>query len=443
MTSYVSNDELLFAQLLLNFIQESPSSFHAVEGVKKMLVPQGFQELPFKEKWSLMPGGKYYVTRNDSALIAFVLGEGLPEQYGFHLIGAHTDSPSFHVKPLPEISVEGHYLKLNVETYGGPILNTWLDRPLSIAGRIILRGESPFSPHTKLFRSDRPLLVIPNLAIHLNRKVNEGFELNKQKDMLPLLTQITEGLEKEGVLIRHLAKALQCPLEDILDFDLFLYEYEKGCIVGLQQEFISSGRLDDLAMIHAGTWALAKAKPSLITQVLACFDHEECGSTSKQGAASPFLSHVLERILLALKKDREEYFQALAHSFFISADMAHALHPNAGEKLDPVNRPVLNGGPVVKISANQSYTTDAESAAVFTALCQRAGVPVQRFVNRSDERGGSTIGPISSTHLDLRSVDIGNPVLAMHSARELGGVKDHLAIANVFVEFYQWKLRNG
>jgi len=390
-----------------------------------------------------MPGGKYYVTRNDSALIAFVVGEGLPEQYGFHLIGAHTDSPSFRIKPLPEISVEGHYLKLNVETYGGPILNTWLDRPLSIAGRIILRGESPFSPHTKLFRSDRPLLVIPNLAIHLNRKVNEGFELNKQKDMLPLLTQITEGLEKEGVLIRHLAKTLQCPLEDILDFDLFLYEYDKGCIVGLQQEFISSGRLDDLAMIHAGTWALAKAKPSLITQVLACFDHEECGSTSKQGAASPFLSHVLERILLALKKDREEYFQALAHSFFISADMAHALHPNAGEKLDPVNRPVLNGGPVVKISANQSYTTDAESAAVFTALCQRAGVPVQRFVNRSDERGGSTIGPISSTHLDLRSVDIGNPVLAMHSVRELGGVKDHLAIANVFVEFYHWKLLNG
>ena len=437
MTSYINNDEQKFAQLLLDFIQESPTSFHAVESVKHILVPQGFQELPFNEKWSLIPGGKYYVTRNNSALIAFVVGQGVPEKDGFQLIGAHTDSPSFRVKPLPEIAVEGHYLKLNVETYGGPILNTWLDRPLSLAGRIILRGETPFSPQVKLFCSDQPLLVIPNLAIHMNRKVNEGYELNKQKDMLPLLTQITMGLEKEGVLIRHLAKTLQCPHEDILDFDLFLYEYEKGCIVGLQQEFISSGRLDDLAMIHAGAWALAKAKPTLMTQVLACFDHEECGSTSKQGAASPFLAHILERILLAQKKDREAYFQALANSFLISADMAHALHPNSGEKLDPVNRPILNGGPVIKISANQSYTTDAESAAVFTALCQRAGVPVQKFVNRSDERGGSTIGPISSTHLDIRSVDIGNPILAMHSIRELGGVKDHLAIANVFSEFYK------
>lgn len=437
MTSYLNNDEQQFAQLLLDFIQDSPTSFHAVEEVKKILVPQGFQELPFKEKWSLIPGGKYFVTRNNSAIIAFVVGEGIPEKYGFHLIGTHTDSPSFRVKPMPEISVEGHYLKLNVETYGGPILNTWLDRPLSLAGRIILRGDSPFSPQVNLFRSDHPLLVIPNLAIHMNRKVNEGFELNKQKDMLPLFSQITEGLEKEGVLIRHLAKTLQCPPEDILDFDLFLFEYEKGCFVGLQQEFISSGRLDDLAMTHAGAWALARAKPTLMTQVLACFDHEECGSTSKQGAASPFLSHVLERILLALKKDREAYFQALSHSFLLSADMAHALHPNSGEKLDPVNRPILNGGPVIKISANQSYSTDAESAAIFTALCQRAGVPVQKFVNRSDERGGSTIGPISSTHLDIRSVDIGNPILAMHSVRELGGVKDHLAMANVFSEFYK------
>jgi len=436
MTSFIKEDEQQFGQLLLDFIQESPSSFHAVESVKKMLVPQGFQELAFKEKWSLIPGGKYFVTRNDSALIAFIVGEGPPEKHGFHLIGAHTDSPSFRVKPTPEISVEGHYLKLNVETYGGPILNTWLDRPLSLAGRVILRGKTPFTPQSKLFRSDRPLLVIPNLAIHMNRKVNEGLELNKQKDMLPLLSQITEELEKEGILTHHLAQTLTCLHGDILDFDLFLYDYEKGCFVGLQQEFISSGRLDDLAMIHAGAWAIARAQPTLMTQVLACFDHEECGSTSKQGAASPFLSHVLERMLLALEKGREAYLLALTHSFLISADMAHALHPNSGEKIDPINRPILNGGPVIKISANQNYTTDAESAAIFTTLCQRVGVPVQKFVNRSDERGGSTIGPISSTHLDIRSIDIGNPVLAMHSVRELGGVKDHLAVAKVFSEFY-------
>jgi len=425
--SVITTEELQFALELLDFINQSPSSFHAVESVKRILDLEGFRELPLEEKWSLSQGGKYFVIRNSSALIAFIVGQGEPDLNGFHLIGAHTDSPSFRVKPLSEIPIEGHYLKLNVETYGGPILNTWLDRPLSLAGRIVLRGESPFAPHIKLFRSDRPLLVIPNLAIHMNRKVNEGVELNKQKDMLPLLAQITEDLRKEGILLHHLAEILNCPPEDILDFDLFLYEYEKGCLVGLQQEFISSGRLDDLAMIHAGTWALAKAKPALMTQVLACFDHEECGSTSKQGAASPFLAHVLERILLAQNKDREAYFQALAH----------ALHPNAGEKHDPVNRPILNGGPVIKISANQSYTTDAESSAVFAALCQRAGVQFQKFVNRSDERGGSTIGPISSTHLDIRSVDIGNPILAMHSVRELGGVKDHLAIANVFSEFYK------
>jgi len=434
--SVITTEEHQFALELLNFIDDSPSPFHVVENVTKMLVLQGFRQLPPEEKWSILAGGKYFITRNNSALIAFIVGQGDPATHGFRLLGAHTDSPSFRVKPSSEIAVAG-YLKLNVETYGGPILNTWLDRPLSLAGRVVLRGDSPFAPEIRLFRSDRPLLVIPNLAIHMNRKVNEGLALNKQKDMLPLLTQITEGLEKEGLLIHYLAETLHCSPEDILDFDLFLHDTQVGCFVGLQQEFISSGRLDDLAMIHAGASAIIKAKPALMTQVLACFDHEECGSTSKQGAASPFLAHVLERILLAQQKDRETYFRALANSFLISADMAHALHPNALEKHDPVNHPILNGGPVIKISANQSYTTDAESSAVFTALCQHTGVQVQKFVNRSDERGGSTIGPISSTHLDIRSVDIGNPVLAMHSVRELGGVKDHLAIANVFSTFYE------
>lgn len=437
LTTEIDQKEQQFAQDLLKFIEESPSSFHAVESVKQLLIPNGFQELQPSEKWSLIPGGKYYLTRNDSALIAFVIGLGVPEKHGFRLIGVHTDSPSFRVKPLPDILVDGHYLKLNVETYGGPILNTWLDRPLSLAGRIILRGKTSFSPQIKLFHSEHPLLVIPNLAIHMNRKVNEGIELNKQKDLLPLLAQVTENLQKDGILIKHIAENLHCPPEDILDFDLFLFACDKGCLVGLQQEFISSGRLDDLAMVHAGAFALSQAEPALTTQVLACFNHEECGSTSQQGAASPFLSHVLERILLTQNKDREAYFRALANSFLVSADMAHALHPNAGEKHDPVIRPILNRGPVIKISANQSYTTDAESGAVFTDICQRIGVNVQKFVNRSDERGGSTIGPISSTHLDIRSVDIGNPILAMHSVRELGGVKDHLAIANVFAEFYR------
>lgn len=437
MTTYINTEEKLFAQELLDFIEDSPSSFHVVQSIMRTLLPDGFKELSLKDKWSLVPGGKYFVVRNNSALIAFTVGLGGVENYGFHLIGAHTDSPGFRIKAIPEILVEGRYLKLNVETYGGPILSTWLDRPLSLAGRIILRGKTPFSPQIKLFKSEQPLLVIPNQSIHLNRKINEGYELNKQKDMLPLLAQITEDLHKDKCLLHHLAESMHYSADEILDFDLFLCDSLKGSLVGLQQEYISSGRLDDLAMVHAGVWSLAKSEPGLITNVLACFDHEECGSTSKQGAASPFLSHVLERILLAQEKGREAYFQALASSFYISADMAHALHPNAVEKHDPVNHPVLNGGPVIKLSANQSYTTDAESAAVFSTLCQNAGVPVQMFVNRSDERGGSTIGPISSTHLDILSVDIGNPVLAMHSVRELGGVKDHLAIAKVFSAFYQ------
>jgi aspartyl aminopeptidase len=432
----ITEEEFQFSKELLNFIEESPSSFHTVESIRTSLISSGFTSLNPEETWSIVPKGKYFVTRNNSAIIAFVIGTEGPEKYGFHLIGTHTDSPTFRVKPQSEISVEG-YLKLNVETYGGPILNTWLDRPLSLAGRVILRGASSYKPQIKLLRSEQSILVIPNLAIHMNRKVNEGVELNKQKDLLPLVTQIQDKLEKDGVLLEYLANTLQCAKEDIIDFDLFLYDTQKGCFVGLQQEFISCGRLDDLAMIHAGLSALLNAKTGLATQVLACFDHEECGSTSKQGAASPFLAHVLERILLAQEKGRESYFRALANSFFISADMAHALHPNAGEKHDPIHHPVLNKGPVIKYSANQSYTTDAESAAIFSSLCKSIEVPVQKFVNRSDERGGSTIGPITSTHLDFRAVDIGNPILAMHSVRELGGVKDHLAIMNVFKKFYE------
>jgi aspartyl aminopeptidase len=438
---WVSQEELNHVYSLLDFIQGSPSAYHSVQSVEGILKTQGFRELNFEEKWSIIAGGRYYVKKNGTAIIAFIAGMDQPENTGFHIVGAHTDSPSFRIKPSPEIPVDGRYLKLNVETYGGPILNTWLDRPLSVAGRIILKGQSVMRPRSVLLHSPVPILVIPNLAIHMNRKVNEGIELNKQKDLLPLLTTLGEGLEKEGLLIEHLAELLHVPSEDILDFDLFLYEFESGSIIGINQEFISCSRLDDLAMVHAGTWALSKVQKNLTTAVLACFDHEEIGSTSKQGAASPLLAHVLERILIAQGKGREEYFQALARSYFISADMAHALHPNAGEKHDPVNKPVLNGGPVIKISANQSYTTDAESSVMFEGLCQRVKVPVQKFVNRSDERGGSTIGPISSTHLEIRSVDVGNPILGMHSVRELGGVKDHLAMSKVFLEFFEIESR--
>lgn len=431
-----SKDEIKHAKDLLTFIKSCPSPFHTVQTVKEELISSGFAELKFEDKWTLLPKGKYFVTRNGSALIAFILGGSAPEISGFHILGTHTDSPTFRLKPAPILSVEEKYLKLNVETYGGPILNTWLDRPLGLAGRIVLKGKSAYHPQSVLFQSPSPLLIIPNLAIHMNRTVNEGFALNKQKDLLPLLGMQGESLKKESVLVNYFANPLNIAPEDIIDFDLVLYEYENGHIIGLNQEFISSSRLDDLAMVHAGTWALTQTMSNEATSILACFDNEEVGSISKQGAASPLLASVLERIMLALGKNREEYYQALAQSFMISADMAHALHPNAAEKHDPVNRPVLNEGPVIKLSANLSYTSDAESTAIFHEICKRAEVPAQMFVNRSDERGGSTIGPISTTHLDIRSADVGNPLLGMHSIRELGGVKDHLAISQVFKQFF-------
>jgi aspartyl aminopeptidase len=429
--------EVKFAQELIDFIYESPTAFHAVERVKRELEPAGFVELKEEEKWEIKKGGKYYITKNDSAIIAFIAGSGEVEESGFKIIGAHTDSPTFRVKPHPEMVSENQYVKLNIEVYGGPILNTWLDRPLSIAGRVTLKSEDAFYPWTELVNIKKPIIVIPNLAIHMNRNVNSGVELNKQKDMLPLLSVVSEELEKDKYLLNIIAKELKVEMDEVLDFDLFLYEYEKGCIMGLNDEFISSSRLDDLSMVHAGIRALISSEVGLATNVMACFDNEEVGSTTKQGANSPYMAYVLERIVLSLGKSREDYFRALAKSFMISADLAHAVHPNVGEKHDPVNRPVINKGPVIKISAAQSYTTDSNSCAVYEQLCRNAGVPVQKFVNRSDERGGSTIGPLSSTHVNIRSVDMGTPILAMHSVRELGGVKDHTYVTESFKEFYK------
>jgi aspartyl aminopeptidase len=429
--------ELEFAQELLDFIYESPTAFHAVEAVKGMLSPLGFSELREEEKWNIKKGGKYYVIKNESAIIAFAVGEGEMEEEGFRIIGAHTDSPSFRVKPAPEMVSENAYIKLNTEVYGGPILSTWMDRPLSVAGRVTLKSGNPLYPVNKLININRPILIIPNLAIHMNRNVNAGVELNRQKDMLPLLGIINETLENNKYLINTIAKELDVSIEDILDFELYLYEYEKGSIIGLNQEFISSSRLDDLAMVHAGITALVNASGNKATNIVACFDNEEVGSSTKQGADSPLLCNILERIALCLGKDREDLLRAQAKSFMISADLAHAVHPNTGEKHDPVNRPMINKGPVIKISASQSYTTDSNSAAVYEGLCRAAGVPLQRFVNRSDERGGSTIGPISSGHLNIRSVDMGTPILAMHSVRELAGVLDHSYVRRSFEEFFK------
>ena len=420
----------------LDFIHKSPSAFHAAYQVKGMLDKAGFEELKEEERWPLEKGKGYYIVRNDSAVIAFRIGSSSPQEAGFKLIGAHTDSPTFRIKPNAEIVAEGCYVKLNTEVYGGPILNTWFDRPLGIAGRVVLRGENPLRPEVRLVNLAKPLVIIPNLAIHMNREVNKGVEINRQKDVLPLVGMVSDALEKDNYLLKLVAKELDTDIDSILDFDLFLYEYEKGCLIGAKEEFISSSRLDDLEMLQAGVKALINAKTTRETQVMACYDNEEVGSATKQGADSQLLSNILERITGSFGGDREDFFRALSRSFLISADVAHAVHPNYSEKHDPTNRPVINGGPVIKISANQRYTSDSDGSSVYEQVCRRAQVPMQKFVNRSDMAGGSTIGPISSTHLDIRSVDMGTPLLAMHSIRELGGVMDHYYVTKSFEEFY-------
>jgi len=430
------NTEIELAKDLIDFIYESPSSFHAVKNIKKILIKKGFTELNEGERWELQKGEKYFVIRNDSAIIAFNIGNGIIAKKGFKIIGAHTDSPSFRIKPSPEMAVEKSYIKLNTEVYGGPILNTWLDRPLSVAGRITVKGKGILYPEAALVNIKRPIMIIPNLAIHMNRSINKGVELNRQLDVLPLLGLINDTLEKDNLLVKTIAREFNIEPEEILDFDLFLYEYNKGNIIGLNNEFISSSRLDDLEMIHASLAAFTEADITDATNVLACFDNEEIGSSTKQGADSEFLAGTLERIVISFGGDREDYFRALYKSFMISADAAHAVHPNRGEKSDPTNRPIINKGPVIKISANQKYTSDSNTISVYEAICKKAKVPVQKFVNRSDELGGSTIGPISSTHVGIRTVDMGTPLLAMHSIRELCGVQDHIYVKRSLKEFY-------
>lgn len=421
---------------LIDFLYKSPTAHHSVKTIKERLDLNGFNEVKESDKWNLQKDGKYYVIKNDSALIAFTIGNGDIEEDGFKLIGAHTDSPGFRIKANPEMVSEGTYLKLNTEVYGGPILYTWFDRPLGIAGKVTLKGSSPLKPEVKLVNINKPLLIIPSLAIHMNRSVNEGLNINRQKDTLPLLSLINDKFEKDGYLIKILAEELKVGTSDILGFDLGLYEIEKGAIIGLNEEFISAGRLDDMWMVYAGIQALIESKPNKSTKVMVCMDNEEIGSLTAQGANSALLLNILERITLALGKDREGLHRALANSLMISADLAHAVHPNVEEKHDPTNRPVLGKGPVLKTAASGSYSTDSYNAAIFEGLCNSAEVPYQKFFNRSDVRGGTTIGPITSSLLTIPVMDMGAPLLSMHSIRELAAVKDNEYTIKLFTHFY-------
>ena len=400
---------------LLDFIEQSPTAFHAVKNAADLLKASGAVFLPETEKWALQPGKNYYTVRNASALIAFTVPEGAK---AFRIFAAHADSPSFKLKENPELITEGKYVRLNVERYGGMIYSTWLDRPLSVAGRVIVRRENGFA--TRLVNIDRDLLLIPNVAVHMNREANDGFKMNPQTDLLPLFG----GIEAAGRFMKLIADAAGVYEEQILGHDLFLYPRGRGTVWGAENEFISAPRIDDQECAFAGLQGFLKAEKKKNISVLAIFDNEEVGSMSRQGAASTFLSDTLTRISEALGDTKSDYIARIAASYSISADNGHAVHPNHPEKTDPSNRPVLNGGILLKYSANQRYTTDGVSAAVFKELCHRADVPFQIFFNRSDMMGGGTLGNISLTQVPAMTADIGLAQLAMHSAYETAGAKD-------------------
>jgi aspartyl aminopeptidase len=428
--------EHTFANDLIDFIHESPSEFHVVKNAESILHDNGFTRLDPAVVWELKSGGKYFTTINGSAFAAFVVGTGDIEREGLRIVEAHTDSPTIKIKPRPEMTVDSHYIKLNAEVYGSPILNTWLDRPLTLAGRVSLRGDDALHPKDVLVNFNRPLLYIPNLSIHHNKEVNSGIELNKQKDMLPLLGIVDETFGEDNYLLGLLAEELGVETADILDYELSMSEYEKGCVMGINQEFITSTKLDNLCLVHAGLKALIARGAGNATSLLCCFDNEEVGNRTRQGADSPMLSTILERITIALGKGREDYFRSVDASFMISADMSHALHPNSPEKSDPAVKVKLNEGTVIKVSGTQKFTTDSNSSAVYKALCDEAGVPCQYYINKSDSPGGSSAGPASTTQVGLRSVDVGVAIFGMHSIREFGGVQDNYYALKTFERFF-------
>lgn len=434
------------AEKLMDFIDASPSMFHAVENAATYLRQCGFREVKEDESFTVQAGGKYFITKNSSAIIAWQNGSDI--KAGFRIIGSHVDSPSFKIKPHPEMQVLNCYTKLNTEMYGGAILSSWFDRPLSVAGRIFVEGENAFSPQQILVDIAKPVLVIPNLAIHMNRDINDGYKYNKQKDCLPLFSIVEGGKTtiNKNCFMDMIARHAQVPAERILSTDLFLNSCEASTFVGEQNEFFLAGKIDNLGMAFASLEALGQSKPSEYSKMICLFNHEEVGSATAAGAGSSFLADTLKRIVFASEAAHSadkctnafELFQiTLAHSFLISADQAHAAHPNYLDKNDVTNFPVINGGPAVKSAASMSYTSEAHTVAVFKKLCNDAGVPCQDFVNRSDMRGGSTIGPISMQNLHIKSVDIGNPILAMHSIKELGGSFDQEAIVKVFTKYFE------
>ena len=423
------------SEKLLDFIHCSPSVFHAVATIREKLEADGFHLLSETEAWNLETGGKYCVTRNGSSIIAFKVGEDLTD-YSFRISAAHSDSPSFKIKAVPEIKGPGEMIRLNVEAYGGMIDSSWLDRPLSVAGRVFVRNGK--TVESRLFCTEKDVVLIPNLAIHFNREVNNGYAFNRQTDLCPLFTA---GALKEGDFDRMVADALGTEPENLLAKDLFLVNRQRGCIWGAAGEFISSPRLDDLQCAFATLEGFLAAERKGGINLFCCFDNEEVGSNTRQGAKSTFLKDCLRRINGCLGFSEEQYCRAVASSFLLSADNAHAVHPNHPEKTDAENRSFLNHGLVIKENAAQKYTTDAMSRAVIREICTRAGEPYQQFANRSDLAGGSTLGNLSNIQVSLHAVDVGLPQLAMHSCYETAGVKDTDSAVRVFTEYFRTDIK--
>ena len=425
------------AEKLLSLVEEGTSPFHVAGSVERQLLKAGFQKLEMRKDWNLENGGRYYLVHNGSSLAAFTIGKRFTFGDAFRIAAAHTDFPGLRVKPSPEIEKDG-YRQLNVEVYGGAILNTWLDRPLSAAGRVALRSDDIFHPELRYVDFQKPFLTIPNLAIHINKEVNKGVELNRQKDLLPVLG-LGAGEKEEGggdFFLEYLARQLRVEKEDILDYELGLYNADAGDFLGMAEEFISSPRLDNLTSVQAVVTGLIEGCRDRGVNLAAFFDHEEIGSRTKQGAGSVFLSSVAERILLSFGRGREKFLESFADAMLLSVDVGHALHPNNADKNDPTNKNVLGKGICIKEASTQSYATDSEAVAVMQQICEAEKIPYQKFVNRSDGTSGSTLGSIASTFYPVKTVDIGVPLLAMHSSRELMGTADQESLTRAVTAFY-------
>ncbi len=418
------------------FMKSATTAVQSIDTVKQRFNAKGFTEIKLEDLWMLEPGKKYYVSPYPSMMIAFTMGKARFITKGFNIIAAHTDNPALRIKPEPEVVEEG-MLTLNVEKYGGPILNTWFDRPLSIAGRVAVKSEEILKPNILHVDLKRPIMTLPNIAIHMNKTVNKGQEIKIQKEMQPLLTNLVEEQVGKDYLLNIIADELNIHPSEILDMDLFVYCAEEGIVVGANEEYISCPRIDDLAMVYAAMEALIESDHHEGINMAVFFDHEEIGSMTKQGADSMLLATVIERIRMGMNRTQEQFSRQTMESFVISADGAHGLHPNYKEKNDITNKPIINGGIAIKISGNKSYASDVESIAAFQQLCDYAGVKYQKFINHSDEAGGKTLGPLLTQYMPVHVVDVGVPMLAMHSTRELMGREDFLDTLEIFKSFYK------